>query len=127
MDECINANIHTIELNSTEERCIQFSIALPCDNAEVCRLLAMYNNFEITRANRYNQRFASLEAFEEWFVHMSNALANMRSFHALKSDIETLGPQYRDSPLQLVKFIKNKYQFGLKETKEMIDLYYLTL
>jgi len=58
---------------------------------------------------------------------MQEALAQMRTGTNLAKDLVKLGIPYKHNNLRLVKFLKNKYQFGLKETKELVDLYYLTL
>jgi hypothetical protein len=126
--ECINANTHTISLKSRHSNSMyQCEIALPCTDIVVCNLLAEFVEFPTSTMNYPLTRVANTEEYYNWTERMQSALADMRSSRALKVDIEALGPQYKDNKLQLLKFIKNKYQFGLKETKEMIDLYYLTL
>lgn len=58
---------------------------------------------------------------------MQEALIQMRSVENLDKDLRQLGAEYRYKPLQLVRYLKNKYQFGLKETKILVDIYFETL
>jgi len=58
---------------------------------------------------------------------MQDTLRSMRTKENLANDLTELGVAYQYNRLQLVKYLKNKYQFDLKETKELVDLYYLTL
>ncbi len=127
VNDCMNANTRTFELKSRNRLHYQFDLALPCTDPEICRLMSMYVNFEYTSADRYNQRCVTQETFTVWVTSMQEALAQMRTGTNLAKDLVKLGIPYKHNNLQLVKFLKNKYQFGLKETKELVDLYYLTL
>lgn len=125
--ECMNANTITFELKSRNSAHYQFDLALPCTDAEICRLMSMYIDFEITSADRVNQRCVTPETFTVWTRSMQEALTQMRSVENLDRDLKQLGAEYRHRQLELVKFLKNKYQFGLKETKILVDIYFATL
>ena len=128
VNECMNANTHTFILDCNNLR-YECTIALPCTNGIVCALLSEWLQFsekQLPYAN--NVRVIEDENRYYWWTNtMQDALLQMRTKENLANDLTELGVAYQHNQLQLVKYLKNKYQFGLKETKELVDLYYLTL
>ena len=113
VNECMNANTHTISLRLKENNSMyQCEVALPCTDEKVCTLLTEFITFPMTTLNHPLNRIVGNNEYHSWTERMQQALADMRSVDALRVDIASLGPQYKESRLQLVKFIKNKYQFG---------------
>lgn len=128
VNECINANVHTISLRLRENNSMyQCDIALPCTDITVCNLLEEFMQLPMSTMSYPLTRVASNDEYHNWIDEMQSALASMRTKENLAKDLVELAIPYKHNNLQLVKFLKNKYQFGLKETKELVDLYYLTL
>ena len=126
--ECMNANTHTISLRSKDSNSMyQCEIALPCTDSTVCELLAEFITFPMTTLNHPLNRMVGKNEYHSWIERMQSALSEMRSVENLAKDLETLGISYEQDKLQLVKYLKNKYQFGLKETKILVDIYFATL
>lgn len=126
--ECINANTHTfiLDMRNNINR-YQCEIALPTTDETVCKLLKEYMTFPLKRVDYQLMRVVYYNEYHSWVDRMQSALSQMRSVENLAKDLKELGADYQFSQLQLVKFIKNKYQFGLKETKNLVDIYYATL
>lgn len=126
VNECINANTHTFVLDCYSAR-YACDIALPCTDGTVCSLLSDLMQFNQQPSSILHRVTADEGQFYLWTEAMQSALANMRTGKNLAKDLVELAIPYKHNNLQLVKYLKNKYQFGLKETKELVDLYYLTL
>lgn len=125
--ECINANTHTIILDAKDNILrYQCDIALPCSDETVCTLLAEWIMFPMGSLQYVLIRKIDNATYHSWVDRMQKALTTMRSYLNFRKDLEELGPLWKDNRLQLVKYLKNKYQYGLKETKEMVDLYYIS-
>lgn len=126
--ECINANTHTISLRLKDNNSMyQCDIALPCTDEKVCALLTEFITFPMTTLNHPLNRIVGYDEYHSWIDRMQSALSQMRSVENLDRDLKQLGAEYRHRQLELVKFLKNKYQFGLKETKILVDIYFATL
>lgn len=126
--ECMNANTHTfiLDCNNLRHSC---NIALPCTDMTVCALLTEWLQFpekQLPYADNVRV-IKDQDHYYLWTQKIQEALTQMRSVENLDKDLKQLGAEYRHRQLELVKFLKNKYQFGLKETKLLVDIYFATL